>query len=1039
MKDDWLVNGRYDLHNVIGLGGMGRVYRATDRLTNQRIALKRVNLQVATLTHSDSPIEHNAFKVMLAHEFQTLAALRHPHIINVLDYGFDREQQPYFTMDYLRNADTIVEASQGQKTAVCVNWLIQTCQALAYLHRHHILHRDLKPANILVARNSIKVLDFGLASLKEQAQSAVGTAGYLAPEVIQGDPHSEVADLYAIGVIAYQLFSGQLPFSPEHPHFWDIVVGQAPDLSTITIDAPLVAIIQRLLEKEPAARYQTANDVIHALATAMGQPPPAESSIIRESFLQAAKFVGRDTELAKLTTALEQAAQGHGSAWLIGGQSGIGKSRLLRELRTRALVNGLTVLEGQSVQTGELPYQLWRKALHQLLLTTTLPVAQTAVLQPLIPDLARILGQEIVAAPELDGAATIQRLHSTIIQLFRQQTTPTLLILEDLHWEQEGLPLLKQLLRLLPTLPLLVVGSYRNDETPQLPAQLPSMKVMTLAPLTSDSISKLTTSILGETGQDPELLDWLQQETEGNAFFLVEVVRTLAEAAGRLSDISGMTLPDKVLPLGIQNIVQHRLARIPKVALPLLQIAAVAGRQLDLALLTLFTLRLTLDEWLTMAVNTAVLEVHQGQWRFTHDKLREGLLHALPKQRQLSIHRQIAGAMMQLYGEQPQHAAALAYHWHQIGDEDKERIYTAIAGNYAALQFALPDAIRHLSRAITLTPEVGQQYPLLLQREQMYDVAGERDAQDADLHILAHIAQDEQRALVALRQANYARAMGAYEAAAEAIQTAVLLAQQNKQPEIEATAYLQWGKILWPQGQLAEARQQLQQALQMAQTIGAPQIEADSLSDLGIIAAIEGVYDKAQIFFEQALAISRECDHKVGECRILLNLGGVALYSGDYTATILWNKLALERSREIGNRREEGRALNNLGQAVEKQGDYAQSITYNEQALQINREIGDKQTEGLTLRNLGNAHSKLGDYPVASTYLHQALSIFEEIAEQQLQADVMVSLALLHHLQEKYTQTLQYSQQAIELSGSVRHTRLTSQWLNVDGSCTTKF
>src|SRR5262249_42683909 len=153
----------------------------------------------------------------------------------------------------------------------------------------------------------------------------------------------------------------------------------------------IAATLLRLLAKLPTDRYQTAEQAIVALSEAIGQAVPAESVAIRESFLQAARFVGRETELKRLVDTLHQAKAKHGGAWLIGGESGVGKTRLLDELRTQALVQGVLVLRGQNVSEGHSPYQMWRAALRWLCLLTELDDVEASVLKALVPDIDTLL------------------------------------------------------------------------------------------------------------------------------------------------------------------------------------------------------------------------------------------------------------------------------------------------------------------------------------------------------------------------------------------------------------------------------------------------------------------------------------------------------------------------------------------------------------------------------------------------------------------------------------------------------------------------
>jgi eukaryotic-like serine/threonine-protein kinase len=708
---------RYLLHEMLGEGSMGAVYRATDRLTRQTIALKRVKIKPEQL---DSVVEGESVSLQftLAQEFKILASMRHPNIISVLDYGFDEMRQPYVTMEMLEGAVAINQAAREQELDYKINLLIQMGQALLYLHRRNILHRDLKPKNVMVifppdkgGEPQVKVLDFGLSIPREEAQEGeiAGTPSFMAPELWIGDPASKSSDLYAFGVIAYELFAGKLPFSGRNiKELYEKVNEELPDLAPLKVDSEIGWMIARLLAKSPEDRYDDVGEVLAILRRFGSQSAPLETAATRESFLQAASFVGRRQEMATLTRALESLEEGRGSFWLIAGESGVGKSRLLDEARTLALVQGANVLRGQAIQEVSLPYAEWRDILRWLCLVTPLDEREASVMKALVPDIDDLLGYDVPEAPQTSAQADQIRLWMTIEQLFRRQSKALVLMLEDIQWaESESLLLLNRLGQVAGQMGLLLIASVRSEESPNLSFLLPSAQVMMLERLSQKNTAELLKAMLGLENVPKTLLELIQRETEGNAFFLVEVVRALAEEVGELGYVASGPLPTQVFTGGVQGIIRRRLSRVPEAARPLLQVAAIAGRQLDLALIRevfdQFKLAVNLDSLLNDCADAAVLNVQEGVWQFSHAKLRDGVLVDMPANIRQELQRRVALGMEAVYQySSKQTAAALAYHWGEAGDVIKEEHYAALAGEQAMKNGAYQSAVGFFARALEL-------------------------------------------------------------------------------------------------------------------------------------------------------------------------------------------------------------------------------------------------------------------------------------------------------------------------------------------------
>jgi tRNA A-37 threonylcarbamoyl transferase component Bud32/DNA-binding NarL/FixJ family response regulator len=689
------VNPRYKLRSIVGMGGMGVVYVAYDRLMQHEVALKRV--QTVSGGQTMTP---EIQRVHLAQEFKVLSALRHPNIIHVLDYGFDDQQSPYFTMELLQSPQTILEASASKSLAIKYDFIMQLMQAIQYLHRHGILHRDLKPSNILVVEGRVKVLDFGLAVKRNEQSSTAGTIGYMAPETLQENRASELSDLYAIAVIAYEILA-------EAPMFRNLnvaqmiahIIGVIPNIEDIPVPASIKAILNLALQKKPKDRYATVTAFLHEFHVASQSSLDLETPDIRESFLQAARFVGRRDEMSLLSNALQDVFDKHkGSGWLITGESGVGKSRLVGEIRVQALVRGAWVLDGHAVGNGKQPYQLWIEPLRTLAVLSGLTDEEARVLRWIVNNLDDVLDRRLAPYEATDTRSAREELFKTVLLLFQRLTKPTLLILEDIQWAtDDSIQLLARIAELAPTIPLLVMTNYRDDEFLYPSQSLKHLRLLHLQRFQETEIYALSEAMLGKT--NPRLVEFLRKQTEGNVFFLVEIIRALSERYGDMEHIDSDHLPEDILTLGIQRVAHYRLNLIPSDSKPLLRLAALMGRYLDLAILQLLAPETEIDLWLSDC-SYYVLDIENNRWRFMHDKVRETLIADISLEERKAQHRYIATTIEQAYGTSVNWLAFLAYHWAQADQPIKEATYALAAAKHAQSIFAFANARQYYLQAL---------------------------------------------------------------------------------------------------------------------------------------------------------------------------------------------------------------------------------------------------------------------------------------------------------------------------------------------------
>jgi len=264
--------GKYEVIDLLGRGGMGMVYRAFDRQLNREVAIKTVTEGFT----GDQEMLQRFYR-----EAAKTGALKHPNIIIVYDLG-EQDGFPYIVMEYLSGdpLDRIIQSGQSQPLAFKLKIIEQVCYALGYAHRNDVIHRDVKPANVIVQPDGIvKLLDFGIASQEKtdghltRTGLVIGTVQYMAPERLKSEPFDGRSDIFSVGVLMFQLLTGQLPFTADQGGDYSIVrkilSEKHPPLRQFLHDYPpaLDAILDRALAKDPNDRYGTADEMAAELSS----------------------------------------------------------------------------------------------------------------------------------------------------------------------------------------------------------------------------------------------------------------------------------------------------------------------------------------------------------------------------------------------------------------------------------------------------------------------------------------------------------------------------------------------------------------------------------------------------------------------------------------------------------------------------------------------------------------------------------------------------------------------------------------------------
>jgi tetratricopeptide (TPR) repeat protein len=741
-----VLNERYRIDAELGQGGMGVVYRARDTLLDRDVAVKVL---------SDSRLGTEG-RARLLHEARASAKLNHPNIVAVYDAGEyspsegSGQPQPFIVLELAEGESLYSRRPQDLDETLSVAG--QLGAALDHAHSHGIVHRDLKPENVLVtADGEAKLMDFGLArpvaSRISSEGTIAGTVFYLAPEQALGGEVDGRADLYALGVMLYELTTGHLPFTADDPvavisqHLHAPVV--PPRAHDEGIPSALDALIVGLMSKQPEDRPASAREVLHALERL--DQPEAEVAVLGELSLLdrivRGRLVGRTRELDEATAYWGRAASGEGHVLLISGEPGIGKTRLARELATRVEVSGGRVLVGECYAEGGAPYapvaQIIQAALN-LSDLTGLPPLVLADLVTLAPGL-RSRFPDVPPNPQLDPESEQQRLFESVVEFCNTLTesAPLMMLLDDAHWADSGtLFLLRHLARRLRHRRVLIVATYREVE---LDEARPFHQVLLdlnrerlgvrlkLSRLSREQTHDMLAAMFAEE-ITPDFLEGIYRETEGNPFFIEEVCKALIEGAKLYFEDGRWHRPsieEMEIPQSVRIAIQSRVGKLPEAALQTLQLAAVFGREFEYDVLAMAS---DLDEeTLITALESAesaqligeMGEARDVSFAFAHALIPTTLYEAVSTLRRRGLHRRAAEAIEAL---RPGDFEALAHHCNLGGDRGKAIRYNHQAAQRAEAVFAYDVAVQHLVAALDLIDAGEQEETRLALLEDLADV-----------------------------------------------------------------------------------------------------------------------------------------------------------------------------------------------------------------------------------------------------------------------------------------------------------------------------
>ena len=958
------LSGRYRLESLLGTGGMGEVYLALDsRKEDRRVAVKLLKDQITV----------DWFK----QEFETLSLMVHPNIAQVFDFDHDRERGVYFyTCEFVegRPAD---EALAGASFEAKLDCYVQILRALQYIHGQGYLHCDMKPKNVLVVsdgagRYLAKVLDFGLAmAFPRSAMTARGTFSYMAPEWFEGGVPGAYTDIYSTGIMLYEITYGQLPFVPSDSGScvefhtrgeltFPADVNDAPDWwAKVLLRMTTKDIADRLVSVDACLsalnRLGTMDLVLHE--TGYGAP---EAGI-------GGPWLGRSHQLSTALELIHSAFQGNherGAHLIVRGEDGVGKSRMLAELKRRMQLEGAAVIaltaSGGSSTFG------------------TLVSAVRGLSGAVEPELA----QERISH-------VVTRLVSQAIAYARNH--PLLVLVDDLPMVDEHvLGFLSGLLNAADfsassdeeSVRVAIVATSSESGLPESLAANPLSREVSLEQLNRGQTGRLLRLILGLADVPDELVEEAWAACKGNPKLLHELALFLRESGCLAITPTGVVfyrdrLPTGGLPSSVEQYLQQawnnfgddERSLLTTMALlfgpqPFHILAEIAGHEvwhIDQLVAELARRGLVAFS----AVSDRELPTIESE------TMRQMFLANVKKAELKELHKRIASALAAVPRLGDEHRASLAYHLYHAGRK-KDALAPALAG--AAYEIENCN-FRNALQLVDIASATGAQ---LLDIATLYFKAfmlwGRYEEGIEALTLTLDKAGDaSQREQITLYLCELYFRSGNYEPACRLVEP--LAESENESVVGQALALL--ARIFFYLGKHKESRDTGERGM----LVLSPDSREFALcaAMVGLVRVYGGKLQQGAKYLETALGI---LESKGSASDVAFAANGVALAHHklkDYVSAEEHYRKSLEVASEAGDHERINVASMNLSVVCQETGEYGQAISRYKTALAMAYQSQNLPVLARVYNNLGNIHRYLGMLQKARDFTERSIELADRL------------------------------------------------------------